>query len=134
MAGMFNRIKSWFRKELQVIEVDKSRVLPELTEELKQSIQLLKHNPAFQYLTNKFHYEKATLQAFLNKGFTLERHEVARLQTGIHYLGYLESEVERLGAATISGIRRDASSIEQEAFNKIHSSLEFIHDSVADNR
>lgn len=131
---MFSRIKNWFKHEVHVIEVEKGTVLPALTEELKASLRLLRHNPAFDYLVQKARFEKATLEGFLKRGYDLSEKEIARLQAGIHWLGYLEQECVRLGAQEALAAKREALSLEAEAFHKIHSAVEVLAEATSDNR
>jgi len=125
---MFSWLKKLFtRVEHRVVEVEKGTRLPELTTEVKESLKSLQYHPGFQYLQAKLRLERATLQRYLHEGFTLTEGQLHHLQGGIHYLGYLESELAKHLKADIRTVRT-ATSNEVEHLDKFISNLETVGD------
>ena len=125
-----NWLKRLFGKAEQdvkylVVELEKATKLPELTGDLKESLKTLVFHPGFVYLQQKLRYERALLQKYLSEGYQLDEKALRHLQAGVHYLGYLESEIKRLTAQT-GAAARESFAAEAEAFDKIRASVDLI--------
>lgn len=107
---MFKKLWNIFsnKTKFYVVEVEQATKLPELTQELRESIKTLEFHPGFRYLTAKLRYERAMLEKYLHEGFTLAEGQMHHLQGGIHYLKYLESEIARHVKAQAAHVRQAA--------------------------
>lgn len=79
-----------------VIELEKTAALPELTNDLKESLKALRHMPAFQYLLHRLRVKKAAVQNALNEGFQREDRELRYLQAGLFWLGDIDRDIRVL--------------------------------------
>jgi len=116
---MFTRVKHI------KVEVDKGTQLPPLSNDLKESLRTLSHNPAFQYLITRLKLERAGLKHQLENGFTLNETQLKFLQAGIHYSGWLEDTISRLTHTPRPAVH-EATADEQELFNQHLAALEVI--------
>jgi hypothetical protein len=116
-----------FKRESQYkyIEVEKGTRLPELTNDLKESLAVLSHHPAFQYILMRLRFEKGQVQAYLNEGYQLDDKALRYLQAGIYWLSYIETQVNSLTRQP-SPSRIDVPVDLNEEFRTIASSLESI--------
>lgn len=125
---MIKFLKGLFKREERyvVLEVEKgTSQLGQMTNELRESIKTLQYHPGFQYLVTKFRYEKAMLSKYLHEGFQLSEKELHHLQAGVHYLGYLEREVD---AQVKVAVQKGRTALEDEIneFEKIKAATELI--------
>jgi hypothetical protein len=88
-----------------------------------RAVPSLKAHPGFLYLLTALQLKKAVLEARLRATLELKPHELAYLQAGIYWLGYIESVVS---AQTQAQIResRPAQPSEQAIFDDIKRSIQ----------
>lgn len=79
-----------------VVEIDKATKLPELTNDLKESLRSLSHLPAFQYLMLRFRVKKAAMESTLREGFKLDEQQLRYCQAGIYWAGEIERDIKTL--------------------------------------
>lgn len=111
--------------QIILLEIPPGTKLPEMNNDLRDSLRALQSTPAFQYLQTKLRLQKAQLQRSLNEGFQLEEKEIRYLQAGIFWLGHIESDI---AAATRAPhlVSRTPSRLEEEEFAAIHSSIDML--------
>jgi hypothetical protein len=116
---LFDRAKT----KILVVEVEPGRRIPDLDEDSRQAVVSLAHHPGFRYLMAKLKFERAVLQSKLVK----ERHsdiaDVAYLQGGVHWLGWLEDFV-RKETQSVLNRHQDASHAEELAFKEAMAAYE----------
>jgi|SRR5579859_682500 len=109
-----------------IVEVDKPHgPLPEMTNDLKESLKTLANQPAFQYLLQRLKLERAELQRQLEKGFQLNEQQLHFLQAGVYYTGWLEGQLAKL-TFTPRAAQREPSLDEAALFEQHQASLEVI--------
>jgi len=107
-----------------IVELDKATRLPELTEDLKNSLRTLALTPAFQYLMQRFAFKKATMESTLREGFKLDEQQLRYCQAGIYWAGEIERDIQLLTQEVRP--QRAPQVDELEQFRKINRSIELV--------
>src|SRR6266404_3846709 len=83
--------------QYKIIEVEKPHSpLPELTQDVKESLKTLKYQPGYIYLMQRFNLQRAELERQLKFGFSLTEQQLHFLQAGIYHMGWIEEQIKTL--------------------------------------
>lgn len=82
------------KSKLFVVEVEKGRRPPELTEETARSVASLQSHPGFLYLLAKLRFHQDVLKAQVSGVRQKSMEDVIMLQSGVAWSGWLKSELE----------------------------------------
>lgn len=105
-------------------DVPEGAKLPEITGDLRESIKALINHPGFNYLLQRFRFQKAAMETSLREGMNLTEIQLRYLQAGIYWASQFERDI-----ATLTQSRpatRPAVDHEAEEFAKVRQSLEMI--------
>ena len=83
----------WFKRKPLIVEIEKPRALQPLDPETAKSVAILAEFPGFQYLLAKCRFQGAILKSTLDKQRQRSLDDVAFLQAGIAWCGWLENEL-----------------------------------------
>lgn len=111
--------------DYKVIEAEAHGPLPTLTPELKDSLRALQGHPGFQYLLHRLALERAVLRSSLETGFRLTEREMAHLQGGIYWSGWLVNTSKHLTSVP-KAPERQATNVEADLFARTSEALELI--------
>jgi hypothetical protein len=107
-----------------IVEVEKGTKLPELTNDLKESLKTLALTPAFQYLMQRFRVKKAAMESTLKEGFKLDELQLRYCQAGIYWAGEIERDLQTLTQEQRT--QRAPLPDELSEFRKINRSIELV--------
>jgi len=115
------------RTKYLVVEVEKPRQVNVPDDpEIKKAIETLQFHIGFQHLMAKLRFNKFLLERHLKENHHADLHSVVYLQSGIHWIDWLEKQVQ----LEVSGIRSpkpvEASPQETEVWDAIEKSLELV--------
>lgn len=108
--------------EVRLIEIPVGTKLPEMNEDLRESIKSLQYHPGFQYILNRQRLQRAQVNHALTQSTDINT--VRYAQAGLHWLKFLENEYNHLTKTPAP--TRKAEPTELEAFNEISQNLELI--------
>lgn len=117
-----------FKREVEhhyhIVEVDRGTKLPELTNDLKESLKTLALTPAFQYIMQRFRAKKAAMETTLKEGFKLDETQLRYCQAGIYWAGEIERDLQTLTQE--QRVQRTPLPDELSEFRKINRSIELV--------
>jgi hypothetical protein len=90
------------------------------------SIASLKYHPGFIALLNKLARQRAVLESRLNSTRHHEIRDVDLLQSGLFWIGYVESEVNQAAGIEKRAAQKSATASEVEEFSKALAAIESV--------
>ena len=130
--GLFPGVWAWLKKiftrlitpRYLVVEIEKGIQIAAGAD--NDAIALLKNHPGFLALTNRMRLKKAALKAALEQ----TRHDTIRdvdfLQSGLYWLGFLESEVNKAVQDLKTKSAPKLAVNEVEEFEKVRAAIESV--------
>ena len=87
--------KSRPEKDWLIVEVEKPRAIPPLSEEVAESVATLQSHPGFQYLLQKLRLQRSGLVSSLSHQRHSSLADIEFLQSGIAWTGWLEEQLQK---------------------------------------
>lgn len=117
---------SWYSKEVikhieHVHDLPANTKLPDITGDLRESLKALGSHPAFNYLLQRFRYERSAMQTALNEGMNLSEIQLRYLQAGIYWASKFERDLANLTQSKPP--TRPATDSEADEFTKVRQAL-----------
>lgn len=115
---MFNKVVNKYK----VVEVRPNDKLPELGQELRESILTLPYHPGFDYIIKKFRMQRALLEHKLKNERFSSISDVEFLQSGIYWLDWLDNQIRFLTKIPAPP-PRDINEAEKEVFDALAANI-----------
>lgn len=117
----------WQREpEYRLVEIEKPRNPGDINKEMREAVISLAAHPGFNYLMSKFRLQRSMLESVLKNNRHKSLNDVNMLQSGIFWLNWMDSQIQKLTNNIQAKSTVDPTEAETQALQEIQAAIETI--------